>query len=90
MDNLERELIARWSLRKTVTGCEPGQSVAARRKGAIGQGPMAQAMAINPPKAPAAKGPRERGQELKVSRYGYNQGKNQDSNLKSQDVLLKV
>ena len=32
----------------------------------------------------------ESGQELKVLWYGYNQGKNQDSNIKSQSVLLKA
>jgi len=44
---------------------------------------MAQAMAVNQPKAPG------RGQELKASRHGYNQGKNQYINPKSQVVLLK-
>ena len=38
----------------------------------------------------SAKGSGERGQELKASWHGYNQGKNQDSNLESQDVLLKA
>jgi len=46
---------------------------------------MAQAMAVNQPKAPG-----EMGQVLKASRYGYNQGKNKDSNPKSQGVLLKA
>ena len=32
----------------------------------------------------SAKSPGERGQELKTSRHGYNQGKNQSSNLKPQ------
>jgi len=38
----------------------------------------------------SAKGHEERGQELKASRYDYNQGKNQRSNLKSQGALLKT
>ena len=38
----------------------------------------------------SAKGQEERGQELKTSRYGYNQEKNQGSNLKSQVALLKA
>jgi len=42
---------------------------------------MAQGMAVNQPKASG------RGQELKVSQYGYNQEKNQGINLKSQVVL---
>ena len=37
----------------------------------------------------SAKGPGE-GQELTASRHGYNQGKNQSINLKSQVVLLKA
>ena len=37
-----------------------------------------------------AKGPGETGQELKTSQYSYNQEKNQDSNLKSQGILLKA
>ena len=45
---------------------------------------MAKAIAVNQPKAP------EEEQELKTSRYGYNQGKNQASNPKSQCILLKV
>ena len=38
----------------------------------------------------SAKGLGERGQVLKASRYGYNKEKNQDSNPKSQSVLLKA
>jgi len=38
----------------------------------------------------SAKGLREREQELRASRYGYTQGKNQGSNPKSQSVLLKA
>ena len=38
----------------------------------------------------SAKGPEKRGQQLKASRYDYNQEKNQSSNPKSQDVLLKA
>jgi len=38
----------------------------------------------------SAKGLGEMGQELKVSRHGYNQGKNQGINPKSQFVLLKA
>ena len=38
----------------------------------------------------STKDPRERGQEIKASRYNYNQGKNQGSNLKSQGILLKT
>jgi len=45
---------------------------------------MAQAMALNRPKAPV------RGQELKASWYNYNKEKNQDSNPKSQGVLLNA
>jgi len=45
---------------------------------------MAQAMAVNQPKALG------RGQELKALRYNCNQEKNQDSNSKSQGVLLKA
>ena len=37
-----------------------------------------------------AKGPGEREQELKISRHGYNQEKNQSINLKSQVVLSKT
>ena len=45
---------------------------------------MPQAMAV------INQGPREEGQELKVSKYGYNQLKNQGINPKSQCVLLKA
>ena len=38
----------------------------------------------------SSKGLGERGQELKVSRYGYNQGKNKANNPKSEGVLLKA
>ena len=38
----------------------------------------------------SAKGQEERGQGLKTSRYGYNQEKNQGSNLKSQGILQKT
>jgi len=38
----------------------------------------------------SAKGSGEKGQELKVSWHGYNQGKNKDINLKFQVVLLKA
>ena len=38
----------------------------------------------------SAKGPGEREQELKASRHGYNQGKNQGITLKSQVALLKA
>ena len=75
-----RKLSSRWVLRisleesssrggasrKTATGCEHGQSFTGK-KGCIRLKPeLAQAMAVNQPKAPG------RGQELKVSRYGYN------------------
>ena len=45
---------------------------------------MAQAITVNQSKAPGE------GQELKASRYSYNQEKNQGGNLKSQGVLLKA
>jgi len=38
----------------------------------------------------SAKGPEERGQELKASRHDYNQGKSHGINPKSQVVLLKA
>ena len=41
-------------------------------------------MAVNQPKAP------RRGTVLKASRYGYNQGKNQGNNPKSQSILQKT
>ena len=51
-DKLGREFIAGRVSRKTVTGREPGQSVARKRKGAFGQGPRwPKAMAVNQPKA---------------------------------------
>jgi len=46
---------------------------------------MAQAMVVNQTKVP-----KERGEELKASRYSYKQEKNRVSNPKSQGVLLKA
>ena len=45
---------------------------------------IAQELAVNQPKTPGE------GKELKASWYGYNQGKNQGINLKSQVILLKA
>jgi len=71
--------------KKTITRREPDQSVAGRRKGHSGK-------ARDGPShgSESAKGPRERGQELKASLHDNNQEKNQDGNLKSQRVLLKA
>ena len=68
--------------RKTATGCELNKSVVKRRRGVLGKGPSHSGK--------SAKGPEEKGQELKVSPYGYNQENNQGSNPKSQGVLLKA
>jgi len=62
--------------RKITTGREPGQGVTRKRKGALGQG-------LRWPMAWYQT-------ELKISWYGYNQGKNQGINPKSQVVLLKA
>ena len=93
-----RKLSSRWSFkdklgnssqggasRKTVTGRELGQSVAGRRKGGSG---LARDGRNHDGKS--IKGPEEKGQELKNLQYGYNQGKNQGINLKSQVILLKA
>ena len=68
----------------TATGREPNQSVAGRRKVHLGKARDCPSHGDK-----SAKGRGEMRQELKASQHGYNQGKNQGINPKSQVVLLK-
>jgi len=64
-------------------GHEPSQSVAEKRKDDSDKAQMAQAMAVNQPKALG------RGARIKASQYSYNQGKNQGTILKFSRCFFK-